>query len=119
MGGIGDMSKEQAAKLEAEGAAGVAAQQAQAAAQDEAAREAEANAPYPRVHNAHTRWVDEAVSPTHEFVGTQYEFNSEAEALAKIDEARAAGKYVMFMDPENASYVAALGPQAFRVTVED
>ena len=92
---------------------------AEAKAEAERAAAASATATYPREFSPHTRWVDDAVSPTVEFVGTQYGYNTEGEALARIDEARAAGKYVMYMDPGGASYVVESTPGDWRVTVED
>jgi len=87
----------------------------------EAARAAEAakNATYPREFNAHTQWVDDNVVPNVTYTGTQYSYDTKEEALARIDAARAAGKYVHYMDPPNASYVAELGATDWRVTIED
>lgn len=96
------------------------AQQEQAAAEAKAEAERAAAAPvkYPAEFSPHTRWVDDAVAPPVEFIGTQYTYNTEAEALAAIEEARAADKYVMYMDPAGASYVAEANG-GYTITVED
>ena len=103
------------------GAEFIAAQQAhvaEVAAAEEARRQAaEASATYPREFEPHTRWVD--ATNGHEFIGTQYSFNTEAEALAKIDETRAANKFVMYADPDKGSYVIHDGGDDYRVIVED
>jgi len=95
-----------------------AAHVAEVAAAEEARRAAaEAAAAYPRTYDAHTRMVDETNG--HEFIGTQWGFNTEAEALAKIDGARAANKYVMYANPDGGSYVNELSANDFRVNIED
>jgi hypothetical protein len=87
-----------------------------------AAKEAErrANLPagkYPREFDAHTHMVDE--TNNREFTGTQYSYNTQAEALAAIDAARAANKYVMYADPGGGSYINELSADDFRINVED
>ena len=103
------------------GAEFIAAQQAHVAeaAAAEAAREAAAQAAqgYPREFDKHTHMVDS--TNDREFVGTQYSYDTKAEALAAIDAARAAGKYVMYVDPDNASYINELGADDWRINVED
>lgn len=85
----------------------------------EEAREAAAQAAqgYPREFDKHTRMVDG--TNDREFVGTQYSYDTKAEALAAIDAARAAGKYVMYVDPDNASYINELSADDWRINVED
>jgi hypothetical protein len=72
---------------------------------------------YPRTFDAHTRMVDSTNG--HEFIGTQWSYNTEAEALAKIDSARASNKYVMYANPEGGSYINELSADDFRVNIED
>ena len=103
------------------GAEFISKQQAKVAADlaKEEAREAAAAAAagYPRTFDRGTRMVDETNG--HEFVGTQWSFNTEAEALAKINEARASNKYVMYANPDGGSYINALSADDFRVNIED
>jgi len=103
------------------GAEFIAEQQAhvaEVAAAEEARRAAaEAEAGYPRQYDAHTRMVDETNG--HEFIGTQWGYNTEAEALAAIDAARAADKYVMYANPGGGSYINELSADDFRINVED
>lgn len=85
----------------------------------EAARVAENPEAYPRVYGRGERWVDNSnPAAPREFIGTQYAYNTLAEALQAIDQARANGKDVLYMDPENGSYVSQ-GFEDFRVTIED
>ncbi len=71
----------------------------------------------PSEFDAHTRMVDSTNG--REFVGTQHRYDTKEEALAAIDVARAAGKYVMYVDPDKGSYVNELGAGDFRVNIED
>lgn len=71
---------------------------------------------YPRVNGAGETWTDPVDGRT--ITGTQYTYNTEAEAVAAIDTARANGKDVLYMDPDNASYIAANGDN-YTITIED
>jgi hypothetical protein len=78
-----------------------------------------ADAVYPREFSPHTRWVDDKVVPNVTFTGTQYSYDTEAEALARIDATRAADKYVMCMDADSGAYLLENGATDWRITVED
>jgi hypothetical protein len=101
------------------GAEFIAAQQAHVAeaAAAEEARRAAAPDHYPRETGRGETWTDPVDGRT--IIGTQYTYNTKEEALAAIDTARANGKDVLYMDPDNASYIAEQGESDYTITVED
>lgn len=89
------------------GAEHIAAQQAERAAEDaaEVARQAAIHAGYPRVLSSGGARDDTTVYPS-EFT---LEYDTEAEALAAVAQARADGRHVSMIDSDTGAFVVATG----------